>query len=96
MTGMSCFEESRPGKVCMAMVMCLCICVMVQMLGVPMTLLNLAEAADTSAASVLEGLSVLPAVPELTPSENTISVSDAQSSLPLPVFVSAPFHPPNL
>jgi hypothetical protein len=96
MAGMSCFEESRLGKVCMAMVMCLCICVMVQMLGVPITLLNFAEAADISAASVLEGFSVLPAVPRLTPSENTISVTDVQSSLHLPIFVSAPFHPPDL
>lgn len=96
MAGMFCFEKSRLGKVCMAMVVLLCVFVMVQMLGVPMTLLNLAEAADTSAASVLEGFSVLPAVPQLAPSENAISMIDAQSSVQLPVFISAPFHPPVL
>ncbi len=96
MAGMSCLDESGLGKVCMTMVMLLCICVMVQMLGVPTSLLNPAETTDTSAASVLEGFTVLPAVPQLTPLEKAISEIEAQSSVHLPIFVSAPFHPPVL
>lgn len=90
------FEESRLGKVCMAMVMLLCLFVVVQMLGVPVTLLNPLEAADTLAASVLEGFSVPPSLPQLNPSAETDPVTDAQPSVHVPILASAPFHPPVL
>lgn len=88
------FEESRLGKACKVMVVLLCLCVMVQMLGVPVTLLNPLEAADTLAASVLEGFSVPSSLPQLTPSFETIPVTDGQSSVHVPVLASALFHPP--
>jgi hypothetical protein len=92
----NCFEEDRLGKVCIAMVMLLCLCVMAQMLGVPMTLLNPAGAADTLAAAVLEGFSVPPTVPQLTLSAQTGPVTDAQPFVHVPVLASALFHPPVL
>jgi hypothetical protein len=90
------FEESRLGKVCMAMVMLLCLCIMVQMLGVPVTLLNPAVAADTLAVSVSEGFSVPSSLPQLTPSVEMVPVTDAQPFVHVLVLASALFHPPVL
>ena len=90
------FKESRRGKVCMAMVMLLCMCIMVQMLGVPVTLLNLGGVADTLAVSVCEGFSVPSSLPHLTPSVEMVPVSDAQLSVHVPVLASVLFHPPIL
>jgi len=84
------------GAVCMAMVMVLCFFVVVQMLGVPVTLLSPFEAADTMGASVLEGFSIPPTVPQLTPSSETVPVTDDSSSVHVPVLASALFHPPVL
>ena len=88
--------ESRLGTVCMAMVMLLCFFVVVQMLGVPVTLLNPLETADTMGGSVLEGFSVPSTVPQLTLSSETVPVTDAQPSGHVPVLASALFHPPIL
>ena len=74
--------------------MLLCLFVVLHMLGVPVTLLNLVEAADTPAASVFGGLSVPPTVPQLTLSAKTVPVIDAHPSMHVPVLASAPFHPP--
>jgi len=90
------FKESRRGKVCMAMVMLLCICIMVQMLGVPVTLLNPGGAADTLAVSVSEGFSVPSSLPQLMPSVEMVPVTDAQLSVHVPVLASVLFHPPIL
>lgn len=49
----------------------LCMCVMMQMLGVPVTLLHAADASDTIAASVLEGFSVPPTLPQLVMSSES-------------------------
>jgi hypothetical protein len=90
------FKESRRGTVCMAMVMLLCMCIMVQMLGVPVTLLNPGGAADTLAVSVSEGFSVPSSLPQLTPSGEMVPVTDAQPSVHVPVLASVLFHPPIL
>ena len=90
------FKESRRGTVCMAMVMLLCICIMVQMLGVPVTLLNPGGADDTLAVSVSEGFSVPSSLPRLTPSVDMVPVTDAQLSVHVPVLASVLFHPPIL
>lgn len=90
------FKESRRGKVCMAMVVLLCLCIMVQMLGVPVTLLNPGGAADTLAVSVSEGFSVPSSLPQLTPSVEMVPVTDAQPSVHVPVLASVLFHPPIL
>ena len=77
----------------MAMVMLLCLFIMVQMLGVPVTLLNPLEAADTLAASVLEGFSVPSSLPQLRHSFETVPVTDGQPSMQVPVFASVLCHP---
>ena len=90
------FKETRLGKVCMAMVLVLCLCIMVQMLGVPVTLLNPAGSADTLAVSVSEGFSVSSSLPQLTPSVDMVPVTNAQPSVHMPVLASVLFHPPIL
>ncbi len=88
------FEESRPVKVCMAMVVLLCLCIMVQMLGVPVTLLNPGGAEDALATSAYEGYSVPSSLPQLTPSFEMVPVTDAQPFVHMPVLASTLFHPP--
>lgn len=90
------FEKSRRGKLCLAMVMLLCFFVVVQMLGVPVTLLNPVEAANTLAASALEGFCVPSSLPQLNPSAETHPVTGAQPSVHVPVLTSTLFHPPVL
>ena len=90
----NCFKESRKGKACMAIVMLLCLSILVQMLGVPVTLLNPFEPADTQSVSVLEGFSVPSSLPQLTSSFETDTVTDTQPSVHLPVLASVLFHPP--
>lgn len=90
------FKESRLGKACIATVLLLSLCVLVQMLGVPVTLLNPVEATDTLAVSVSEGFSIPSSLPQLMPSFETISVTDGQPSVHAPVFASTLFHPPVL
>jgi hypothetical protein len=90
------FKKSHLGIVYMAMVVLLCLCIVVQMLGVPVTLLNLEAAADTLTVSASEGFSVPSSFPELTPSVEMVPVSDAPSSAHVPVLASVLFHPPVL
>lgn len=78
----------------MAIAMLLCFFVLVQMLGVPVTLLNPLEPADTQRVSILEGFSVPSLLPELTSSFETATAPDAQPSVHLPVLASVLFHPP--
>lgn len=72
----------------------LCICVFMQMLGVPVTLLSPELSPDTLGASVLEGFSVPPTVPQLTPSSETVPVTDDSPSVHVPILASVMFHPP--
>jgi len=78
----------------LVVVIFLCLCVLMQMLGAPVTLLGPAVAADTLGASVLEGFSVPPAVPQLTTSCERIPVTDAHPPVHVPVLASTLFHPP--
>ena len=87
------FDESYLGNLCMAIVVVLCLFVLVHMLGVPVTLMNPVEAADTIGASVLEGFSVPPTVPHITLSSETLPVAGAQPSMHVPVLTTALFHP---
>lgn len=89
-------KKHRRGKARMGMVLLLSLCVLVQMLGVPVTLLNPVEAADTLADSVSEGFSVPSSRPQLTLSLGKISATDDQPSMYVLVFASAMFHPPVL
>lgn len=86
--------DSRGSRI--AIIMFLCLCVIMQMLGAPVTLLSPSLASDTLGASVLEGFSVPPTVPQLTLSSETVSVTDAQPSIHVPILASALFHPPVL
>lgn len=90
----NCFEESRIRIAFMALAMLLCLFVLVQMLGVPVTLLNPLEPADTRQASVLEGFSIPSSLPQLTSSFKTDTAADAQPSVHLPILTSVLFHPP--
>ena len=72
----------------------LCLCVVTQLLGAPVTLLNPAAMADTLTASVLEGFSVPPSLPQLAPSHESARVQDIGPILHVPVLVSTLFHPP--
>lgn len=72
----------------------LCVCVIVQMLGVPVTLFNLANAPDTLTASVLEGYAVPPTLPELALSPESVLVTELHPPVYARIFASALFHPP--
>jgi hypothetical protein len=74
--------------------MFLCVCIILQMLGVPVTLLNPSLASDTLEASVLEGFSVPPTFPELVLSPESVLVSEFYPEVPVPVLASVLFHPP--
>ena len=80
----------------MTIAMLLSLFILMQMLGVPVTLLNPHEAADTQRTSVLEGFSVPSSLPQLTASFETDTATDAQPSVHLPVLASVLFHPPVL
>ena len=89
-------KKHRLGKARMAMILLLSLCVLVQMLGVPVTLLNPMDVADTLADSVSEGFSVPSSRPQLTLSFKTISATDDQPSMHVLVLAAAMFHPPVL
>jgi len=82
------------GGLCLTFVMLLCCCVVLQMLGVPATLLDPSAAVDALTASVLEGFSVPPTVPQLSPSFESVPTVDGSPLVHVPVLASAPFHPP--
>ncbi|MGQ0695358.1 MAG: hypothetical protein ACT4OL_07265 [Nitrospiraceae bacterium] len=75
-------------------VVALCVCVVMQMLGVPVTLLNAADIPDELAGSVLEGFSVPPTLPQLAVSSESTLVPERYPFMYVPAFTSAPFHPP--
>lgn len=85
---------SLPDGIAVAVLVCsVCICVVSQMLGVPVTLLDLLTS-DTPVESPSEGFSIPPITPNPdTPTPSRFS-EDAQSARPLPIFSTAVFHPP--
>jgi len=87
-------KRSPIGRLCLSMVMLLCFCVMMQMLGVPVTLLNPVASTDALGASVLEGFSVPPTSPQLAMSRESIPLSDIHLSVDVPVLDAALFRPP--
>ena len=81
--------------------MVLCLFVVVQMLGVPVTLLNPVEAADTLTVSVSDGFSIPSSIPQLTRAFNTDLVTDGRPSIhcrfaPLLYFVLLLSNPVSL
>jgi hypothetical protein len=72
----------------------LCVCVLVQMLGAPVTLLSLLKTSDMLTESSCEDPSVLPAVPELRPTNALHLCVDGPPSPHLPVLATSVFHPP--
>jgi len=72
----------------------LCMCVMMQMLGVPVTLLHAADVSDTIAASVLEGFSVPPTLPQLVLSSESNPLTESDSLEYVMAFASMLFRPP--
>ena len=76
------------------LVCALCLCVLSQMLGVPVTLLDAAGTSDHLAGSVLEGFSILPAIPQLLVSTVFIFLINARVFVHAPAFATAVFHPP--
>ncbi|WP_455371260.1 hypothetical protein [Petrachloros mirabilis] len=89
-------KSNRVGRVVLSLVMLLCLCIVLQMLGVPTTLLSPVDAADALGASVLEGFSVLPALPQPELQIEICSVTDVHSSMHVPVLAFVHFHPPVL
>jgi len=89
-------KSNRVGRVVLSLVMLLCLCIVFQMLGVPITLLSPADAADALGASVLEGFSVLPSLPQLELQTEICAVADVHSSMHVLVLAFVHFHPPVL
>ena len=75
-------------------VLFLCVCVVLQMLGVPVTLLNPSDSSDALGGSVLEGFSVMPALPEMILFSRQGSFPNVCASAHVPILASALFHPP--
>lgn len=88
------FTESRLGKVCRVFIMLLCVCITIQMLGVSATLLDPAKTFDALGASVLEGFSLPPSLPLLSPSSQSVPLADRLPLIHVPLLASALFHPP--
>lgn len=65
-----------------------------QMLGSPVTLLSPGLSFDILGESVLEGFSVPSTAPQLTPSSETVLVTDDSPSVHVPILASVMFHPP--
>ncbi len=89
-------ERTRPGKAYIMMVLLLCLFVVVQMLGVPVTLLNPIEPADSLTSSVFEGFSIPSSIPRPTAAFNGDPVTEGPPSRHMPVLTSALFRPPVL
>jgi hypothetical protein len=76
------------------MIMLLCACIVLQMLGVPGTMLNPVDISDQPAASVLEGFSLPPTLPQLALFAESVLVADVHPLVHVPILASALFHPP--
>lgn len=87
--------KNKPrGLACLLLFLVLCVSVFAQMLGAPTTLLNPAATFDTLGGSVLEGLTVLPALVHLTRTTQMTRVVEMQPSAHCAVLAVVPFHPP--
>ena len=75
------------------LILFVCLCVVFQMLGAPVTLLGLLIS-DTPVESLSEDFSIPPIIPKPgQPGHSSFSVN-FQPAAPLPIVLSAGFHPP--
>ncbi len=75
------------------LILLVCLCVVFQMLGVPVTLLDLLTS-DAPVESLSEDFSIPPSMPEPgTPNRSRFTV-EGQSSRHFPFFMTSVFHPP--
>jgi len=77
-------------------VMFVCLGVFMQMLGVPVTLLNTSLVPDVLEASVLEGFTIPSTLPNLALFPNSGSADLVTLSMHLLLLASSLFHPPIL
>ncbi len=77
-----------------AVILLLCLCVVLQMLGVPVTLLSPSVTSDTLGASVLEGFSLPPTLPELAQLPESVLVLEIHPIVHVPILAFTLFHPP--
>ena len=75
-------------------ILVLCLCILLQMLGVPVTLLEPDSSFDAVGASILEGFSVPPSPIDLTLSPDKLAFADQPALLHISILAFAPFHPP--
>lgn len=89
-------KASCLGSPCMAMIMLVCLCVFMQLLGMPITLLNPIDPPDNLATSFIQGFALPSPLPQLMLSVKWIPVTEVQPSVHVPILASAMFHPPVL
>lgn len=87
-------DSNRSGGVFAVAILLLCLCVFLQMLGVPVTLLGPSVSSDTLGASVLEGFSLPPSLPQLILLPESVIVREVPPMVHVPILTSAVFHPP--
>lgn len=85
---------SGPRGLRVIVILLLCLCVVLQMLGVPVTLLSPSVTSDILGASVLEGFSLPPTLPELALLADSVLVREVHPIVHVPLLASALFHPP--
>lgn len=76
------------------MILLLCLGIVVQMLGVPVTLLDPIMSGNALGASVLEGFSMPPALPHVGLSSESVPVIEHHPSGQVSILAAVPFHPP--
>ncbi|HEY6084150.1 MAG TPA: hypothetical protein VIU63_02075 [Nitrospira sp.] len=81
-------------RIVLSMVLCLCLSVILQMLGVPVTLLNPTLSLDIQGSSILEGFSIPPSPILLTAPTPPHAVSHPLLFPHLLLLTNVPFHPP--
>jgi len=72
----------------------LCQCLLIQMLGVPVTLMQTGDVSDAISASVLGWVTVPPTLPKLMMSSDSIPFIEVNLFQHVPGFRSTLFRPP--
>lgn len=81
------------GVIYTALICFVCLCVLSQMLGAPVTLLNLLTS-DTPVELLSEDFSILPFTPVPGTSSRSTTHADFEPSYHIPIFSISVFHPP--
>ncbi|MDK2744305.1 MAG: hypothetical protein H8K03_11210 [Nitrospira sp.] len=81
-------------RITVYLIVFLCVCVLVQMLGLPITMLNFFTPDDLLTASICADPSIVPSVPELHLTNPLSFCVDRDPSLTPPLFITSVFHPP--